>query len=188
MRNAFTAFESPEKKGVIATSDLSTIVEMLGHRLDDQKQKQAIREADPRGTGELEFEAFAVYASRYVEVEEDVEAVAKELREAFLLYDRDGMALVFQYFYALSNDTDFCFCVLAKGYITVEVLRDILHELDDKISSSDLDLMIDEIDADGSGTVDFEEFMEVSQDIITLYVVPLYLPFVSFYLFPGYDR
>lgn len=106
LRNAFTAFESPEKKGVIATSDLATIVEMLGHRLDDQKQKQAIREADPRGTGELEFEAFAVYASRYVEVEEDVEAVAKELREAFLLYDRDGMALVFQYFYALSNDTD----------------------------------------------------------------------------------
>lgn len=49
------------------------------------------------------------------------------------------------------------------------MLRDILHELDDKISSSDLDLMIDEIDADGSGTVDFEEFMEVSQDIIILY-------------------
>lgn len=35
-------------------------------------------------------------------------------------------------------------------------MRDILHELDDKISPSDLDLMIDEIDADGSGTVDFE--------------------------------
>lgn len=36
------------------------------------------------------------------------------------------------------------------------MLRDILHELDDKISQGDLDLMIDEIDADGSGTVDFE--------------------------------
>lgn len=91
MRNAFNAFESPEKKGVILTSDLTTIIEMLGHRLDDQKQKQAIREADPAGKGELEFEQFAVYASRYVEVEEDLEAVAKELREAFLLYDREGM-------------------------------------------------------------------------------------------------
>lgn len=91
LRNAFNAFESPEKKGVILTSDLTTIIEMLGHRLDDQKQKQAIREADPAGTGELEFERFAVYASRYVEVEEDLEAVAKELREAFLLYDREGM-------------------------------------------------------------------------------------------------
>ena len=48
------------------------------------------------------------------------------------------------------------FFFIAKGYITVEVLRQILHEIDDKISPADLDLMIDEIDADGSGTVDFE--------------------------------
>lgn len=44
----------------------------------------------------------------------------------------------------------------AKGYITVAVLRQILHEIDDKITPGDLDLMIEEIDADGSGTVDFE--------------------------------
>lgn len=89
LRNAFHAFESTEKKGVILTEDLATIVEMLGHRLDDRTQKLAIREVDPAGTGELEFERFAVYASKYVDVEEDIEAVAKELREAFLLYDRD---------------------------------------------------------------------------------------------------
>lgn len=89
MRNAFTAFESTEKKGTILTEDLATIIEMLGHRLDDRSQKQAIREADPYNTGQLEFEQFAIYASKYVDVEEDIEAVAKELREAFLLYDRD---------------------------------------------------------------------------------------------------
>lgn len=66
---------------------------MLGHRLDDKGQKQALREADPASTGSLEFEQFAVYASRYVEVEEDMEAIAKELREAFLLYDREGHLL-----------------------------------------------------------------------------------------------
>lgn len=38
----------------------------------------------------------------------------------------------------------------------MEVLRQILHEIDDKISPGDLNLMIEEIDADGSGTVDFE--------------------------------
>lgn len=89
MKNAFNAFESTEKKGVILTEDLPTIIEMLGHRLDDRSQKQAIREADPANRGELEFERFALFASKYVDVEEDVEAVAKELREAFLLYDRD---------------------------------------------------------------------------------------------------
>lgn len=89
LRNAFNAFEATDKKGFIPTEDLATIIEMLGHRLNDQQQKQAIREADPRRSGYLEFENFAVYASKYVDVEEDIEAVAKELREAFLLYDRD---------------------------------------------------------------------------------------------------
>lgn len=55
---------------------------------------------------------------------------------------------------ALQRNNDYL--STAKGYITVEVLRQILHEIDDKISPGDLNLMIEEIDADGSGTVDFE--------------------------------
>jgi hypothetical protein len=43
-----------------------------------------------------------------------------------------------------------------NGYITTTVLREILKELDDKLSAEDLDLMIEEIDSDGSGTVDFD--------------------------------
>lgn len=59
--------------------------------MDDKKAQQAaIREADPGNTGKLTFEQFAVYAARYVEVEEDLEATARELREAFLLYDKEG--------------------------------------------------------------------------------------------------
>lgn len=43
-----------------------------------------------------------------------------------------------------------------NGYITTGVLREILKELDDKITNDDLDSMIEEIDSDGSGTVDFD--------------------------------
>lgn len=43
-----------------------------------------------------------------------------------------------------------------NGYITTEVLREILSELDNHMSDEELDQMIDEIDADGSGTVDFD--------------------------------
>lgn len=68
-------------------------------------------------------------------------------------------------FYALNESISLKISNTAKGYITVEVLRDILHELDDKITPSDLDLMIDEIDADGSGTVDFEGTMTFTQTI-----------------------
>jgi len=70
-------------------------------------------------------------------VEEDRVEVKQELREAFLLFDREG-----------------------NGYITVDQLREILWELDNTITSEDMDQILEEIDADGSGTVDFEGKVE----------------------------
>lgn len=43
-----------------------------------------------------------------------------------------------------------------NGYITTDVLREILRELDDNLTPEDLESMIEEIDADGSGTVDWD--------------------------------
>lgn len=45
---------------------------------------------------------------------------------------------------------------LGLGFITTDLLREILKELDEKMTKEDLDQMIEEIDADGSGTVDWE--------------------------------
>lgn len=42
------------------------------------------------------------------------------------------------------------------GYITVDLLKDILRELEPTLSAKDLNEMIKEIDTDNSGTVDWE--------------------------------
>lgn len=84
------------------------------------------------GSGELEFEEFITLASRFM-IEEDAEAMQAELKEAFRLYDKEG-----------------------NGYITTDVLREILAELDNNLTKDELDMMIAEIDSDGSGTVDFD--------------------------------
>lgn len=63
----------------------------------------------------------------------------KELREAFRLYDKEG-----------------------NGYIPTTCLREILRELDDQLTEHELDIMIEEIDSDGSGTVDFDGEMLAS--------------------------
>lgn len=81
----------------------------------------------------MNFEEFTTLASRFLDEDIDTEAMQAELREAFRLYDREG-----------------------NGYITTEVFRDILHELDDNLTDDELDMMIEEIDADGSGTLDFD--------------------------------
>jgi len=46
--------------------------------------------------------------------------------------------------------------LLGNGYITTQTLRDILRELDDKLTEDELDEIIEEIDEDGSGTIDFD--------------------------------
>ena len=39
------------------------------------------------------------------------------------------------------------------------MLKEILREIDAELTESELDEVVDEVDEDGSGTVDFDEFM-----------------------------
>jgi Ca2+-binding EF-hand superfamily protein len=53
-------------------------------------------------SGRLEFDEFITLAAKFI-IEEDAEAMEKELREAFRLYDKEGMftvllCLLFSYF------------------------------------------------------------------------------------------
>ncbi|XP_055545840.1 troponin C isoform X2 [Wyeomyia smithii] len=137
MRKAFQMFDTT-KSGFIDTVKISTILNTLGQQFDEGELQALIDEEDPEETGKVNFDGFANIASNFLIEEEDAEAMEKELKEAFRLYDREG-----------------------NGYITTSTLKEILAALDDKLSNEDLDGIINEIDTDGSGTVDFDEFMEM---------------------------
>jgi Ca2+-binding EF-hand superfamily protein len=136
MRKAFSMFDTG-KTGFIDSSKIATILNTLGHNFVDEELQALIEGHDPENSGKLNFDAFSEIAGHFLE-EEDDEAMQQELKEAFRLYDREG-----------------------NGYITTGTLREILKALDDKLTSDDLDGIIAEIDTDGSGTVDFDEFMEM---------------------------
>ncbi|XP_055600323.1 troponin C-like isoform X2 [Uranotaenia lowii] len=137
MRKAFQMFDTT-KSGFIETIKISTILNTLGQQFDEGELQAMIDEEDPEDTGKVNFDGFASIAANFLIEEEDAEAMEKELKEAFRLYDREG-----------------------NGYITTSTLKEILAALDDKLSNDDLDGIITEIDQDGSGTVDFDEFMEM---------------------------
>ncbi|XP_011156648.1 troponin C, isoallergen Bla g 6.0101-like [Solenopsis invicta] len=137
LRMAFDTFDK-DKKGCISTNIVGTILDMMGQAVPAEELSALIMEIDTWGSGELKFEEFCQLAGRFLEEEVDTEAIQQELREAFRLYDKEG-----------------------NGYITTDVFRDILHELDDALSPEELDMIIEEVDTDGSGTLDFDEFMEV---------------------------
>lgn len=50
----------------------------------------------------------------------------------------------------------YCVFVSGNGYIPTSSLREILRELDEQLTEEELDGLIQEIDTDGSGTVDFD--------------------------------
>lgn len=137
MRKAFQMFDTT-KCGFIDTVKISTILNTLGQQFDEGELQALIDEEDTEETGRVNFDQFANIAANFLIEDEDAEAMQQELKEAFRLYDREG-----------------------NGYITTSTLKEILGALDDKLTNDDLDGMINEIDADGSGTVDFEEFMEM---------------------------
>ncbi|XP_063625915.1 troponin C [Cydia splendana] len=136
LRKAFQMFDTT-KSGYIDCLKISTILNTMGQLFDDSELQALIGENDPENSGKINFDGFCNIASHFLE-EEDAEAMQQELKEAFRLYDREG-----------------------NGYITTSTLKEILAALDDKLSNSDLDGIIAEIDTDGSGTVDFDEFMEM---------------------------
>ncbi|XP_052897800.1 troponin C, isoallergen Bla g 6.0101-like [Anopheles moucheti] len=137
LKESFEAFDI-EKKGSISVEVVGTILELLGQTLSEEELTEVMEEYDVDESGQIEFDEFLELASNFVEPEEDYDVLRAELREVFMMYDKNG-----------------------TGFIPIDVFKKILQELDGAVPENELDDIIDEIDADGSGTVDFEEFMEV---------------------------
>ena len=54
------------------------------------------------GSGELEFSEFVTLAAQFL-VEEDAEEMQNELKEAFRLYDKEGITLFFKIYQNLNG-------------------------------------------------------------------------------------
>jgi len=125
------------KEGVVRAETVEEILQMMGLRVAKKALQDIIQEVDEDGSGELEFEEFCILAARFL-IEEDEEQMKRELKEAFRFYDREGL-----------------------GYLTIETLKGILLELEPNLGEDQLMEIVEEVDEDGSGTIDFDEFMEM---------------------------
>lgn len=91
-----------------------------------------IKSVDDNGDGEIDFEEFLILMSSKKPSSDDPD---KELRDAFAVFDSDG-----------------------SGSISRSELKKLMKNLGQTLSDAELDAMMDEVDTDGNGEIDFEEF------------------------------
>jgi len=125
---AFKAYDK-EGKGEIPSSMLGTVMKNLGHNLKPDQLQEAIEAVDADCSGWIDFDEFlALMAKKTKEAEDE-----QELREAFRVFDKNN-----------------------KGVIETSDLKVIFKTLDPDMSDDEVENIIDDVDEDGSGTVDFE--------------------------------
>jgi len=128
------------------------ILKSMGVDVNKVDMENYSAEVDEEETGKFSFNMFCQVAAKFM-IEDDEEQMREELKEAFRIYDKEN-----------------------QGFITNEILKvsiisllsklknknqEILREIDSTLTEEDLEGIIEEVDEDGSGTMDFDEFQEM---------------------------
>ena len=127
-----------KKQDYLSADELGEIMRAMGFRPTEEELVDLVNEIDEDGSGQIEFAEFCQLCATFLVEDPDIETMKKELKDAFRIYDKEG-----------------------QGFITMDVLRGLIAELLAPLTDEELDGIISELDEDGSGTMDFDEFCEM---------------------------
>ncbi|KAG0477130.1 hypothetical protein HPP92_013971 [Vanilla planifolia] len=130
LERVFLKFDS-NGDGKISSSELRAIFDSLGQPLTDEELDHMMVEADVDGDGFVSLEEFVDLNVTKV----DPTAALEDLRQAFSVFDLDR-----------------------NGMISAEELARVMRGLGEGVSVAQCRKMIDGVDQDGDGLVNFEEF------------------------------
>ena len=136
-KEAFFLFDKNED-GTINTSELGSVLKMLGEEAKDEVLEEMIRQADVNRNGTVEFPEFLTMMSKKdadKDKKKETERV-KKIRAAFRVFDKDG-----------------------NGFISPAELRQVLIDHGERATDEKVDRWIQEADIDQDGLVSYEEFV-----------------------------
>lgn len=132
-KEAFSIFDK-DGDGTISTKELGIVMRSLGETKSDEQLEQMIAEVDVDGNGTIDFEEYLEMMAKKMQNS----GSADQIREAFKVFDKKNC-----------------------GYLTVDELRHIMTNLGEKLTDEEVDEMIREVDLDGDGHIDYEEFTQM---------------------------
>merc|ERR1712126_341996 len=136
LKKGFDGFDK-DGGGAINQTTMQMILKSMGVKVEKDDMENYAGEVDEEDSGKFTFTMFCRVAAKFM-IEDDEEQMKEELKEAFRIYDKES-----------------------QGFITTSTLKEILREIDTTLTEDDLDNIIEEVDEDGSGTLDFDEFQEM---------------------------
>jgi len=130
------SFQAHDKKGEdqIKVGDIGAAMKKVGYNITPEFLEKWEDDIDQDGTGYVGFDEFSILVRRKIQEDED----EKELKEIFRVLDKEK-----------------------KGEVNTNELRWILKSLGDDLTEEDIDDMIADVDTDGSGWVDYDEFSKL---------------------------
>jgi len=136
IKRARDAFNALDAKGHdhIKVGDIEIGMKKLGHNIKPDWLQKIESTIDTEGTGYIQFDEFCEIIRKKMQGDED----ERELREMFRSLDKEK-----------------------RGEVNTNELRWILKQLGDDLTENDIDDMIADVDTDGSGWVDYEEFSKL---------------------------
>ena len=130
-REAFALFDKDGDQ-TISAEELGTVMRALGQNPTPQEVQQMIDDVDENGDGTIDFDEFKVLMQMQMTETDQTE----NLTSAFKVFDVDG-----------------------SGSITKEELHKIMTTLGEPLTDAEVDEMMKGADKDGSGTIEYKEFV-----------------------------
>merc|ERR1712079_822617 len=118
LKKGFEGFDK-EGGGTISQTSMQMILKSMGVKVDKDDMENHCSDVDEEATGKFSFHMFCQVAARFM-IEDDEEQMKEELKEAFRIYDKEN-----------------------QGFITNEVLKEILREIDPTLTEDDLEGIIE---------------------------------------------
>jgi len=136
IKAAEASFKSFDKKNEdqIKVIDIEQALRKLGHNIKSDWMEKIEHMIDSEGTGYIKFDEFTSIVRKKMQDDED----ERELKEMFRILDKEK-----------------------RGEVNTNELRWILKNLGDDLTEADIDDMIADVDTDGSGWVDYNEFSKL---------------------------
>lgn len=132
-KDAFKQFDKKEE-GQIRVNDLEKAMTAAGQKAHGDWLETIEEDIDSEATGFIKEDEFLEILRKKIQYDED----EREMKEIFRVLDKEK-----------------------RGEVNVNELRWILKSLSDDLTEEDIDDMIADVDTDGSGWVDYNEFYKL---------------------------